>query len=343
MSYRFFRRVRIAPGLTINLSKSRPSLSVGGRGAHVTLGGSRGRRTTVGVPGTGVFWTSVHRQATPRRTIAGPSPAARAHTPVPAPVGGTPRIQQQLSLSFFRRLVTPADEQAFVDGLRAMVEGDNVAALAHLRGATHLADGAFVAGCLALQAGALDEAATDLDASVAGSTDLGRTFDRCGIAVTLALHVTDEISAALAPNLESALLALVEAYQHLGRTDDALAGLRRLQALAPAEARRGRAQRLGDSCRAPAPPRDRPARARPPRRGRGAALGDLAPDGRSAGRAPPRPPLRASSRLRGRRPAEARPSRDDDMTSPAHFESECPPVRLCVDLEPLDPEVADED
>jgi len=31
------------------------------------------------------------------------------------------------------------------------------------------------------------------------------------------------------------------------------------------------------------------------------------------------------------------------MTSPAHFESECPPVRLCVDLEPLDPEVADED
>jgi len=235
VSYRFFRRVRIAPGLTINLSKSRPSLSVGGRGAHVTLGGSRGRRTTVGVPGTGLFWTSVHRQATPRRTIAGPSPAARAHTPVPAPVGGTPRIQQQLSLSFFRRLVTPADEQAFVDGLRAMVEGDNVAALAHLRGATHLADGAFVAGCLALQAGALDEAATDLDASVAGSTDLGRTFDHCGIAVTLALHVTDEISAALAPNLESALLALVEAYQHLGRTDDALAGLRRLQALAPAD------------------------------------------------------------------------------------------------------------
>jgi Protein of unknown function (DUF4236) len=39
VSYRFFRRVRIAPGLTINLSKSRPSLSVGGRGAHVTLGG----------------------------------------------------------------------------------------------------------------------------------------------------------------------------------------------------------------------------------------------------------------------------------------------------------------
>jgi hypothetical protein len=62
MSYfRFFRRVRIAPGLTINMSKSGPSLSVGARGAHVTMGGVRGRRTTVGLPGTGLHWTSVHR------------------------------------------------------------------------------------------------------------------------------------------------------------------------------------------------------------------------------------------------------------------------------------------
>jgi tetratricopeptide (TPR) repeat protein len=237
VSYRLFRRMRIAPGLTVNLSKSGPSLSVGGRGAHVTLGGSRGRRTTVGLPGTGLYWTSVHRQANARRPTARPSPVVRAPAPgrVPAAVGGTPRAQQKLTLSFFRRLVTPAEEQAFVDGLRAMVEGDKVGALAHLRGATHLADGAFVAGCLALQAGALDEAVTDLDAAVAAAAGLRHTFDRYGIAVTLVLHVTEEISASLEPNLESVLLALVEAYQRLGRTDDALVGLRRLQALAPAD------------------------------------------------------------------------------------------------------------
>jgi tetratricopeptide (TPR) repeat protein len=110
-----------------------------------------------------------------------------------------------------------------------------VPALAHLRGATHLADGAFVAGCLALQAGAFDEAVTDLEAALTASAELGRTFDHYGIAVTLALHVTDEVSAALAPTPASALLALVEAFQRLGRTDDALAGLRRLQVLAPAD------------------------------------------------------------------------------------------------------------
>ena len=235
MSYRLFRRLRIAPGLTVNLSKSGPSLSIGGRGAHVTLGGARGRRTTVGLPGTGLYWTSVHRQANARRSAAPPSPSGQVAVPVGAPVSGTPRAHQKLTLSFFRRLVTSAEEQAFVDGLRAMVEGDQVVALAHLRGATHLADGAFVAGCLALQAGALEEATTDLEAAVGASAGLGRTFDRYGIQVTLLLHVTDEISASLEPNLESALIALVEAYQRLGRTDDALARLRQLQTLVPTD------------------------------------------------------------------------------------------------------------
>ena len=237
MSYRLFRRVRIAPGLTVNLSKSGPSLSIGGRGAHVTMGGARGRRTTVGLPGTGLYWTSVHRQANARRSAAQPSPPGQVAVPVPvgAPVSGTPRAHQKLTLSFFRRLVTSAEEQAFVDGLRAMVEGDQVVALAHLRAATHLPDGAFVAGCLALQVGALEEATTDLEAAVGASAGLGRTFDRYGIQVTLVLHVTEEISVSLEPNLESALLALVEAYQRLERTDDALNRLRRLQTLVPAD------------------------------------------------------------------------------------------------------------
>lgn len=58
MAYlRFFRRVRIAPGLTLNLSKHGPSISAGIRGAHITMGRT-GIRRTVGIPGTGVFYTS---------------------------------------------------------------------------------------------------------------------------------------------------------------------------------------------------------------------------------------------------------------------------------------------
>jgi Protein of unknown function (DUF4236) len=55
--FRFFRRLHVAPGLTLNLVKSGPSVSLGVRGAHVTLGRS-GIRRTVGVPGSGIFYTA---------------------------------------------------------------------------------------------------------------------------------------------------------------------------------------------------------------------------------------------------------------------------------------------
>src|ERR1700737_1607852 len=56
-NFRFYRRMRIFPGLSVNLSKSGPSLTVGMRGAHVTMG-PRGVRRTVGIPGTGIYYTS---------------------------------------------------------------------------------------------------------------------------------------------------------------------------------------------------------------------------------------------------------------------------------------------
>jgi len=56
-NFRFYRRVSIFPGLSVNLSKSGPSLTVGMRGAHVTVG-ARGIRRTVGIPGTGIYYTS---------------------------------------------------------------------------------------------------------------------------------------------------------------------------------------------------------------------------------------------------------------------------------------------
>jgi len=60
MAYlRLFRRIRIAPGLTLNLTKHGASLSAGVRGAHITMGRT-GIRRTVGIPGTGVFYTSHH-------------------------------------------------------------------------------------------------------------------------------------------------------------------------------------------------------------------------------------------------------------------------------------------
>jgi Protein of unknown function (DUF4236) len=45
------------------LGKRSASVSVGVRGAHVTLGGPQGTRTTVGLPGTGLSYTEVSKPA----------------------------------------------------------------------------------------------------------------------------------------------------------------------------------------------------------------------------------------------------------------------------------------
>jgi hypothetical protein len=56
-NFRFYRRMKIFPGLSVNVSKSGPSLTFGVRGAHVTVG-HNGIRRTVGIPGTGLYYTS---------------------------------------------------------------------------------------------------------------------------------------------------------------------------------------------------------------------------------------------------------------------------------------------
>ena len=59
---RFFRRLRLVPGLRLNLSRSGVSTSVGGRGAWLTFG-KRGTRATVGLPGTGLSYTATANRA----------------------------------------------------------------------------------------------------------------------------------------------------------------------------------------------------------------------------------------------------------------------------------------
>jgi hypothetical protein len=55
MPLRFFYRKRITPWASVNMTKNGPSLSVGVPGAHVTFG--RRLRGTIGIPGTGVYYT----------------------------------------------------------------------------------------------------------------------------------------------------------------------------------------------------------------------------------------------------------------------------------------------
>ena len=67
MGIRFRKRIKLFPGLWVNLSKSGASVSAGVKGFTVNSG--RGKtRTTVGLPGTGVNYTSTSGAAAPTST-----------------------------------------------------------------------------------------------------------------------------------------------------------------------------------------------------------------------------------------------------------------------------------
>ena len=57
MPFRFRKRIRIFSGLSINLSRSGVSTSIGRPGLTLNVGGKRGARVTVGIPGTGLSYS----------------------------------------------------------------------------------------------------------------------------------------------------------------------------------------------------------------------------------------------------------------------------------------------
>ena len=219
MSFRFWQRIRLAPWVTLNLSKSSASLSFGPPGAKYTIGPS-GHRITAGLPGSGLFYSvhAPHGQQGSRRSP--PAPTAR----------------ERLDLGFLRRLLMPAAERSFVDGLLALDDGGEAAALAALEQAGALPDAAWLAGILRLKLEDLTAARTHLQSALAGSGLLGSTLDKYGLSLAVTFPVAPDVIAHARPSEYGARLALVEIAQIEQRTDGAMAHLERLLTLARADA-----------------------------------------------------------------------------------------------------------
>ena len=57
MGFKFRKRIKLAPGLWVNLNNGFPSFSIGRRGLTTNIG-KRGVRTTFGIPGSGLSYTT---------------------------------------------------------------------------------------------------------------------------------------------------------------------------------------------------------------------------------------------------------------------------------------------
>ena len=228
MSFRFFNRVRIAPGLTLNLSKTGASVSAGPRGAKFTVGTS-GSRATVGLPGSGLFYTVSNPVGKARAAMGSGSGGGSGGNG-----GGAASVpaSQKPTLSFFQRLSTPAQEKAFVDALAAMSEGKESEALNAMEASVSqdasMADAAWLAGLMRLKLEHLDVAERHFRLALQHASKLGQLFSKYGLTPRIGLQVTPEVMAQLLPNAHSALLGLVEVLQLQGNSAEALVHLEAL-------------------------------------------------------------------------------------------------------------------
>ena len=76
MSFRFRRRIKLLPGVHLNVGKKSLSVSAGKPGAQVTIGKESGT-ATVGIPGTGLSYTKTAHRTGAR---AQPAPPEREPT-----------------------------------------------------------------------------------------------------------------------------------------------------------------------------------------------------------------------------------------------------------------------
>lgn len=59
MSLRFRKSFKVAPGVKLNLNKKSASVTFGGKGFHHTLNSSGRKTTSVGIPGTGLYYQDI--------------------------------------------------------------------------------------------------------------------------------------------------------------------------------------------------------------------------------------------------------------------------------------------
>lgn len=202
---------------------------MGPRGARVSAGTS-GTRKTVGVPGTGLYYTERKKRGSSKkrkRSSGSRSSSSEVYSPRRVPV------EKRVTLGFFKRLFTPQDEEDFVDGLKAFVEKDEDRALELFYKSMHIADSAFMAGFIALKRKRFPDAVSAFLAADKLHNNLGRYFDKYGISLFLTMSITDEITAHIAPKRRGLFLGLVEAYQELKEYDKAVKTLLKLRNLAP--------------------------------------------------------------------------------------------------------------
>ncbi len=100
VGFRFQRRIKILPGLAINISKSGVGFSAGGRGFHAGIDAKGRRYTSASLPGTGISWRQ-YQKAKPHYALpphVAPHVATRESDHQLGPHGEASRVAKNVVL-----------------------------------------------------------------------------------------------------------------------------------------------------------------------------------------------------------------------------------------------------
>lgn len=212
--FRFRKSIKLLPGLDLNISKTGFSFSIGPDDAHITTG-THGTWLYLDLPGSGAYYRrkldSVAEDAGLKKDNGDKEEAE----------------DERLKVGFTDRLTMPPPELALLDALNELKAGNANRALDHAREA-EIADGAFLAGYLALRLGHYEEAVEHFNKALRHPDELGKTFEKHELEFAVGLPISEELSIQLTPTESSILTALAEAYQQVNMPEAAIELLMKL-------------------------------------------------------------------------------------------------------------------
>ncbi len=241
MGLRYGKRIKLGPGLYVNLSKSGVSWSVKAGPVTFNRGSKRGPRTTINLPGNFSYVMQGKGKRSGAKAKAGPS-----SEPTPSPTAlapaATPPAAPPASTIPTPGFLAPAVEKRFAQGLRALVEGDPTTAAQRFEEAVeadpndrHASDD-FLAGVALMQAGQFEVAIPYLERVVEGETDLpDEMMQRYVGDLRILCGITPQVTVDVPMTNVGAALLLSEGYQQTGDLFGATGVLEELLDHAPGE------------------------------------------------------------------------------------------------------------